>query len=102
MITESPCRISAYRTWPSVSGSTTPRVKANARSRNSIDALTFATARYVFTACIPGARPLAAAAVLDSVVCEDAAALRESLGFVPRRRDARAGTVRFRGGMAEI
>jgi len=43
--TASPCRISAYRSWPSSSARTTPREKPNARSRNSMDAVTLATAR---------------------------------------------------------
>src|SRR4029077_5380346 len=44
--------------WPSESGKVSVGVKPIDCSRNAIDARTLATARYVLTACMPGAMPL--------------------------------------------
>jgi hypothetical protein len=74
--TDSPCRISAYRSCPSTSGSTTPREKPSAFSRNAIDAATFATARYVLIDCIPGERPLV------EVGCRGGVASAIAFGFL--------------------
>jgi hypothetical protein len=49
---------------------------------------------------MPGARPLVASAAFDSVVCDELV-LRAGRVFLLRRRAARVGAERFRGGMVK-
>ena len=67
-----------------------------------MEALTLATARYVLTVCIPGARPLETSARRDAAAGDDVAALRVDLDFMERRRTERGGAGRFREGMSEL